>query len=121
MSENWLTGSAFTPLPEHRASGMKLFARRPGSWLSLLSNAGTACEEAMMWFNAVIIDSSQAEARVGADNPLDVLVGKRNHWKWGSAKLRRPLTDEDRNPVLDEKGKRKWGVVEAGNWCGCGS
>ena len=58
-----------------------------------------------------------AEARAEFADPLDVLVGKRQTWEWGAAKLRRPLTDEDRNPVLDEKGKQKWGVIEAGNWC----
>lgn len=75
--------------------------------------AETRWMELMGTFKSVV----PAEARVGFDNPLDVLVGKRQTWEWGVAKLRRPLTDEDRNPVLDDKGKQKWGVVDGGNWC----
>jgi len=75
--------------------------------------AETRWMELMGTFKAAV----PAEARAGFDNPLDVLVDKVQTWEWGTAKLRRPMTDEGRNPVLDEKGKQKWGVVEAGNWC----
>jgi hypothetical protein len=48
--------------------------------------------------------------------PFDVIVGKEQEWARMPADLRRPLTDEHNEPILDAAGKQKWGVQPADAW-----
>ena len=52
----------------------------------------------------------------GPDPDREVLVGHKQEWALLPATLRRPLTDEEGNPLLDGNGKRVWGDVEDKAW-----
>lgn len=50
------------------------------------------------------------------NQPYECLVGKVQEWAWAPATIRRPVTDENGEPVLDASGKQKWGPQDADAW-----
>ena len=59
---------------------------------------------------------SRTFRKVAAGQDIEVLVGHRQEWAMLPAKLRRPLTDEEGNPVIDGNGRQVWGNLDGIAW-----
>lgn len=57
-----------------------------------------------------------ASAYAGMNMPFKILEGKVQEWHYTTARLRRPLTDENGEDIMDASGKQKWGVQDANAW-----
>ena len=69
----------------------------------------------MAWANS-FRDLIPKEEWVALSMPFKILEGKRQEWAYLPARLRRPLTDENGDPIMDATGRPKWGVQDANTW-----
>lgn len=61
-------------------------------------------------------DIIPATAWAGMAMPFKILEGKKQVWAYVPGRLRRPITDENGEPVMDGAGRQKWGVQDADTW-----